>query len=240
MNLLLLDSDDFIHDDQVIVRGRRAKHLQSVQKITIGDVLNIGVLNGRMGNAIVTSVKDDEVTLGSLNLFQEAPPPLAVHIILALPRPKMLRRIFQTAATMGVKKITLINAYKVEKSFWQTPFLQQERVEEQFQLGLEQGKDTNMPCLTLAKRFKPFVEDELSIIAKATKNWVAHPYNSNPCPRDIPLTEPCCLAIGPEGGFTDYEVEKLKQVGFEPISLGTRILRVETALPVLLAKIFSS
>jgi len=239
MNLLLLDSDDFIHDDQVVLRERRAKHLKSVQKVAIGDSVRIGQINGRMGQAIVTGIDENQVTLAQLSLSQPPPKPLPVHLILALPRPKMLRRIFQTAATMGVKQITLVNAYKVEKSYWQTPFLQAEKIHEQLILGLEQAKDTLLPKVTLAKRFKPFVEDELSIACRGKQNWVAHPYNSGACPRDQCLETPSSLAIGPEGGFIEYEVEKLSDIGFQSISLGDRILRVETALPVLLAKLFN-
>ena len=239
MNLLLLDSEDFVHYDQVILSQRRAKHLQTVQKVAVGDYLRVGQVNGRMGHAIVTAIHDNQIILSELSLTLEPPTPLPVHILLALPRPKMLRRIFQTAATMGVKKITLINAYKVEKSYWQTPFLEPEKIREQLLLGLEQGKDTILPTVTLEKRFKPFVEDKLSLACNNTVNWVAHPYRSQDCPRDQDITTPCTLAIGPEGGFIDYEVNKLQTIGFKAISLGDRILRVETALPVLLAKLFN-
>ncbi|BFM11519.1 16S rRNA (uracil(1498)-N(3))-methyltransferase [Simiduia litorea] len=193
-----------------------------------------------MGQAVVTAVDENQVTLSQVMLSQEPPTPLPLHLLLALPRPKMLRRIFQTAATMGVKEITLINAYKVEKSYWQTPFLQAEKIREQLILGLEQAKDTLLPSVTFAKRFKPYVEDELSLICQGKQNWIAHPYQSQACPRDQSLYTPSSLAIGPEGGFIEYEVEKLNAIGFQSIGLGDRILRVETALPVLLAKLFNT
>ena len=88
---------------------------------------------------------------------------------MAMPRPKMLRRSLQTIATMGVKQLYLINSYRVEKSFWQSPFLKAESVLEDFILGLEQARDTRLPTLHVRKRFKPFVEDELPQIITEKK-----------------------------------------------------------------------
>ncbi len=149
----------------------------------------------------------------------------------------MLRRIFQTIATMGVKRLYLINTWRVEKSYWQTPWLSDSAIREQLILGLEQGCDTVLPEIIIKKRFKPFVEDELPNIISNTKALVAHPTGSAPCP--MALNRQTSLAVGPEGGFIDYEVTKLVEAGFESITLGNRILRVEIAIPVLLSKLFS-
>jgi len=178
----------------------------------------------------------DEQASISLELGVQPPRALPITIILALPRPKMLRRILQTIAAMGVKNIYLINSSRVEKSFWQTPFLRPESIEEQLILGLEQAKDTILPSVHLRKLFKPFVEDELTGIVGKSRAIIAHPGAEKPCP--INLDSQVTLAIGPEGGFIPYEVEKLLSVGFDSIHLGPRILRVETAVPALLSRLF--
>ena len=147
----------------------------------------------------------------------------------------MLKRTFQTLAAMGVKRIVLMNTYRVEKSYWQTPWLQPEAIREQLILGLEQARDTVLPEVILEKRFKPFVEDRLSAMGVGMRKLVAHPVSEQECPSH--LAEPVMLAIGPEGGFIPYEVERLLEYGFECVHLGSRILRVETAVPVLLSRL---
>ena len=237
MNLALLLDEDFIADDRVLLRGRRRLHLDEVIQAQPGHRLPVGRLNGLMGTGELLRLTGEEAEL-RVHLDREPPRPLPLTLILALPRPKMLKRVIQNCATMGVKRLYLINSYKVEKSFWQSPWLSEEKLRENLILGLEQGMDTSLPQVTLCKRFKLFVEDELPAIASGSRRLVAHPGTSTACPTyvDTPVT----LCIGPEGGFIPYEVEKLIETGFEPVHLGPRILRVETAVPVLLARLFDS
>jgi RsmE family RNA methyltransferase len=147
----------------------------------------------------------------------------------------MMRRILQTCATLGVSEITLLNSAKVEKSYWQTPLLQPMSIYNNLLLGLEQAGTTQLPLLHKAELFKPFVEDKLSHWAGHSRRLVAHPRNANACPDAT--QQATTLAIGPEGGFTDYEVGKLEEQGFIPFSLGPRIMRVETAIPVAISRL---
>ncbi|MGH1486192.1 MAG: 16S rRNA (uracil(1498)-N(3))-methyltransferase [Cellvibrionaceae bacterium] len=236
MNLVLLSQQDFIDKNQVSMSGRRLDHIQAVHQATIGDQLTVGMVNGKIGKGTILSINDQKVVM-SIDLNQAPPPPLPITLVLALPRPKMLKRILQTCATMGVKKIILINSYRVEKSFWLTPLLKEASIEEQFTLGLEQAKDTLMPELIIEKRFKPFVQDRLPGVCENTLAVVAHPGSQRPYPTRI--EEPTTLVVGPEGGFIPYEIALLTEAGCEAVHLGPRILRVETAITALLAH-FSS
>lgn len=236
MNLLLLKGSDFTSKDQVILKGRRLHHLLKIHKAEPGDTLKAGLVNGKMGLAEILEISPTAAILKT-NLTEPPPAPLPATLILALPRPKMLRRIFQTIATMGVKNLYLINTWRVEKSYWQTPWLESSAIQEQLILGLEQGCDTTLPEVIIKKRFKPFLEDELPSIIQGSQAFVAHPVDGISCP--VGLNTPTTLAVGPEGGFIDYEVTRFIETGFQSISLGSRILRVETAIPVLLSKLFS-
>lgn len=135
MNLLLLEPGDFSSDNRVVLTGRRLKHLQQVHQIQAGDTLKAGLLNGRKGTATLLSLSDQAAEL-EVSLICNPPPPLPVTILLALPRPKMLRRILQTIATMGVKQLYLINSWRVEKSYWQSPCLTLPAIREQLLFGL--------------------------------------------------------------------------------------------------------
>ncbi|MCK9534271.1 MAG: 16S rRNA (uracil(1498)-N(3))-methyltransferase [Pseudomonas sp.] len=235
MNLLLLSPADFIAADRVRITDRRLQHLNTVNKASVGQTLRAGCLGGLQGQATLLSIDQTAAEL-HVNLQDPAPAKLPLTLLLALPRPKMLRRTLQTIASMGVDKLILINSYRVEKSFWQTPFLQPEAIHAELILGLEQARDTILPEVILAKRFKPFVQDQLPALAAKTRGLIAHPGDYPECPRA--LSEPVTLAIGPEGGWIAYEVDLLSQAGLQPVQLGQRILRVETAVPVLLARLF--
>jgi RsmE family RNA methyltransferase len=235
VNLLLLDDGDFIADDRVLLTGRRLKHLQEVHRATVGDSLRVGRLNGLMGSGQLLRLDAEQAEL-SIQLGQPAPEKLPITLLLALPRPKMLRRVLQTVSSMGVPKLILLNSYRVEKSFWQTPFLEPAAIREQLILGLEQARDTQLPEVIIEKRFKPFVEDQLPAITAGTLGLNGHPGDFPACPRAV--EQPVTLAIGPEGGWIPYEVEKLQHAGLQPVQLGERILRVETAVTALLARLF--
>lgn len=235
MNLVLLFESDFIAENRVELFSRRFDHISRIHKPSTGDSLSVGLLNGKIGTGVITNIGLNSVQL-TVSLTQPPPAPLPITLILALPRPKMLRRILQTCATMGVKELILINSFRVEKSYWQTPWLHENSVKEQFLLGLEQGRDTLLPKLTLEKRFKPFVEDRLPTICKGKHSMVAHPGNYPTCPSIS--NEETVMVIGPEGGFIPYEIEMLEKAGCLPVQLGERIMRVETAVPVILSKLF--
>ncbi|HCP03505.1 MAG: 16S rRNA (uracil(1498)-N(3))-methyltransferase [Pseudomonadales bacterium] len=235
MNLLLLEETDFIDADHVRLSGRRLAHMLDIQQVGVGDTLRVGRINGLMGQGTVLEL-DKNSALLNVVLNEQPPAKLPLTLLLAMPRPKMFRRILQHCATLGVPEIILLNSVRVEKSFWQTPFLQPEVVRDNLLLGLEQARDTVLPAVRIEKRFKPFVEDSLPGIIDGRLALVAHPGNFPACPRGI--DQPLTLAIGPEGGWVPYEVDKLIEAGMQPVQLGDRILRVETAVTALVSRLF--
>ena len=236
MNLILLFDSDFTDPTRTTVRltGRRFEHAVSVCRIAAGDTLRVGLVDGNTGAGTVR-----ELGSGFLEMavsFDDLPPePLPLALILALPRPKVLKRCLEVSATLGIKKIFIIETWRVEKSYWSSPVLAPEAIREHLLLGLEQGGDTAVPRVEIRRRFKPFVQDELPAIAAGSTALAGHPRAPDSCP--VGVAGPVTLAIGPEGGFIPYEIDLLQQAGFLPVALGERILRVEQAIPFLAGRI---
>lgn len=235
MNLLLLEPADIVTPTTAVVSGRRAEHIRRVLRSKPGDPLSAGLLGGRMGTAIVRAIDDHAVTL-ELALDHDPPAPLPVTLVLALPRPKVLNRVIASATSLGVKRLVLINAWRVEKSYWKSPRLEPSNLREQAIAGLEQARDTMLPAIELQRLFRPFVEGALPSLSEGTLRLVAHPGAAAKLPGNV--DGPVTLVIGPEGGWIVPEIESLERAGFVPVSLGPRILRVETAVAAVLSKLF--
>jgi RsmE family RNA methyltransferase len=235
MNLILLFEEDFTGPQRhVRLSGRRHAHVRQVHRAVVGDELCVGLAGGPIGTGRVT-VLDDRWLEMEVTFRRAAPPPLPIILVLALPRPTVLKRILGTVTAMGVKQVILFHSYRVEKSYWKSPALDKDNIHARLVLGLEQARDTILPEVTVQPLFKPFVEDVLPGVSSHTLALVAHPQSVDPCPRGVKT--PVTLVVGPEGGFIPYEIEKLTALGFTPVCLEERILRVETAVTALLSRL---
>lgn len=247
MNLVLFSPEQEITEGVYLTNTRQSEHLKRVLRVRVGDMLRVGVMGGALkhgyvvdGSALELAGFDASGYYIKMDAQEETPPPrLPVDIVLALPRPQMIKRILQTVSCMGIRSIHFFQSEKVEKSYWQSPVLEDDALHTQLLLGLEQGMDTQLPQVQKHTQFWPFVENTLGDMAVVNDRCViAHPGDFPSCPR-VETTESVCLAIGPEGGFTEREVAAFVRRGFSPVQLGQRILKVETAIPVLLASLFS-
>ena len=230
MNLILLSPEDYVDNERVRLTDRRFEHIHSVHRAEVGDRLRIGLLDGLVGYGTVVKLSNVEVEL-EVVLNESPPAPLDLTLILALPRPKCLRRILQSVSAMGVKSIYLIRTRRVEKSYWSSPHLSPESISWYLRLGLEQGRDTVVPKVEKRLLFRPFVEDEIPVLTKKKSCYVAHPTAQRSFPR-VPLQKSAIVAIGPEGGFIPFELDLLERHGFIPVSFGPRPLRVEDAVVI--------
>ena len=234
MNIVLLEAEQTQSEFWKIDNPRQIQHLSQHVQLNAGDTLKVGIRNGQRYLTEVVTISEQHILLRPIQV-EAVPAKLPVHLILALPRPKVLRRIIMDAVTLGVQRISLIHSYRVDKSYWQSPFLQQ--LDDYVTLGLEQAGDTISPEIQMYKRFKPFVEDVLpTFISDQKPAYVAHPYAEQQMPHAIQHS--CCLIVGPEGGFIPFEVDLLKKNGCQARRLGNRILRTETAVSHILGRLF--
>ena len=238
MNLILLRPEE-IHNKRVTLTDHRAEHILSVLKSAPGDSLKTGIVNGPVGRSRVVDVSANSVVL-EITVEGDTPPRPQTDLILALPRPIMLKRILSQATALGVARIFLIKANRVEKSFFNASLLKNNAWNAHLELGLEQSVDTLLPKISVHNRFRPFVEDFLPEITKDyPRRLVAHPEAQKKLADivTLPLTDRVLLAIGPEGGWVDFEINTFEKQGFQAFAMGPRILKVDTAVSALLAQI---
>lgn len=232
MNVLLLRDEDFTGPELVRLTGRRALHAHEVLRAARGEALRVGRLGGLLGSGEVLRAEPRSLEL-RVSLTDPPPPRARCDLVLAIPRPKALKKVLPAAASLGVDRIFLVNAARVEKSYFDSKVLDPAFIEELLVLGLEQARDTVLPQVVVRERFRPFVEDELPSLSSGARRLVPHPPAKEPMPR-LGAEEPVVFAVGPEGGWVPFELELLASQGFQLFTLGPRVLRVEVCVPYLL------
>jgi 16S rRNA (uracil1498-N3)-methyltransferase len=240
VNLVLLEPSEVFQHSGVELSGPRAAHLIDVLRVVPGQTVRVGVIDGPVGVGTVRVVADKRVVVDCAFESGSAPRP-GVDLLLALPRPKVMRRMWAQLSALGVSRIILTNAEKVERPYFDTHFLQPECYRPLLLEGLQQARDTALPTVTIHRRFKVLVEDDLGGLSDAGLRLVADPSGTRGL-SDVVRSRPgdstptrVLLAIGPEGGWNSFELALLDAHGFERVSMGPRILRTDTACLALLA-----
>jgi RsmE family RNA methyltransferase len=235
VNLMLIEPDELTHDSIVRLSGARLRHLRDVLRVANGATLRVGLVDGPRGTAVIHSIDNNVVELGC-TFEATAPARPAVDLVLALPRPKVMRRLFAQIAALGVGRIILTNAARVERDYFDAHILSPAVYRPLLIEGLQQAKDTRLPPVTIHRQFRILVEDDLKELIPDGARLVAEPGEAPSIERQTAASasDRIVLAIGPEGGWNEFELTLMKRHGFLPISLGTRTLRSDTACVALL------
>lgn len=233
MNRIIFEPDEAASQSIVLGAGdRRAVHIQNVLHASVGDRIRVGIVEGLCGTATITSVTDGAISMEAVFDTPSATP--WFDLLIAMPRPKVMRRMWAPLASLGVRDIIVVGAAKVEKFYFDTHVLDDGFIAPLLREGMEQAGTTHVPRVRVFKRFRPFVEDVIPSEYALSPKIVAHPYaGASAIPRfpadpkpDVPLP---MVAIGPEGGWTEYELGLLAKAGFAAFSLGSRPLRTDIA-----------
>jgi 16S rRNA (uracil1498-N3)-methyltransferase len=234
MNLILCESDEVRADGAVTLTGVRAAHVREVLRVAAGDEVRVGVVDGPCGQGTVLAIDDDRVEL-SCRFDPVVPPRPAIDLLLALPRPKVMRRLWAQLAAIGVGRIILTNASRVERHYFDTHILHEATYRPLLIEGLQQARDTRVPRVSIHRQFRVLIEDELDGLCKDETRLVAHPAAHLGAVRSMTTivreSEPqrALLAIGPEGGWNAFELDLLQRHRFDAIAMGPRVLRTDTA-----------
>jgi 16S rRNA (uracil1498-N3)-methyltransferase len=236
VNLVLVDEGDLEGSNRVTLCDARAEHLLKVLKVVPGQPVRIGRLDGPLGVGTVEIADGGRVTLQCV--FQADPPPQPrVDLLLAVPRPKVMRRLWAQLAALGVGQIILTNAERVERQYFDTHVLTEHSYRPLLVEGLQQAGDTRLPSVTIHRQFKVLIEDHLDKLFSDGVRLVADRRATMPVVSAIGEERRgrILVAVGPEGGWNAFELALLEARGFHPVALGPRTLRVDTACTAILA-----
>lgn len=241
MNLLILTEDDRGDGAIFIVGGTRRRHIIGVLRASVGDRLEVGLVDGPVGTAIVRAIENEQIVLECYWLKDVRQTDPAIDIICALPRPQTFKRVLQPSATMGVRRVHFVNSNRVEKCFFSASVTRPERIRQYLEKGLSQGKRTRLPKVSINPRFRCFFEEVVPRLESDEQGKVVKLVAEVECESYLnsPLLEGAAriiIAIGPEGGWVPFELEIMRSHGFEKFTLGDWPLRVENALVATLAQ----
>jgi 16S rRNA (uracil1498-N3)-methyltransferase len=242
MNVILIEPNELNARNEVTLEDRRAEHIVQVLQGVEGQSLRIGRIDGPLGTGMIRAVGKATVTLRCL--FNSEPPPRPlVDLLLALPRPKVMKRLWAPLASLGIGHIHLTNAQRVERYYFDSHVLEPDFVRLQLLEGLAQAMDTRVPQVSIHKQFKPLLEDQLDALAGDSLRIAADPAATQRVHQAVgnqPDQQRVLLAIGPEGGWTEFELQLLKQHRFELVTTGHRILRSDTACTALITLVYDA
>ena len=236
MNLILLEAREVSESHQVTIADARARHLLNVLHVIPGQTVRVGLLDGPLGEGTVESAGDGRVTMRCV-FEQNRPCRPPIDVVLALPRPKVLRRLWAQLAALGVGQIILTNAGRVERQYFDTHVVTEAVYRPLLVEGLQQARDTRVPLVSVHRQFRILVEDHLDTLFAEGRRLVADPSGTTPLASALAHSQAdrVLIAIGPEGGWNGFELELLASHGFEVVGLGARTLRVDTACIALLS-----
>jgi RsmE family RNA methyltransferase len=236
VNLILLDERDRLGSCHVTLADGRAAHLLNVLRVVPGQTVRVGLLDGPLGVGTVESTDDGRVTLRCV--FDADPPSRPrVDVLLALPRPKVMRRLWAQLAALGVGQIILTNAERVERHYFDTHVLGEACYRPLLIEGMQQARDTRLPAVSIHRQIKVLVEDRLNTLFGDGLRLVADPGGTTSIASAIGEhpDQRVLVAIGPEGGWNAFELALFEAHGFHSVGLGPRTLRVDTACTAILA-----
>ena len=239
MNLILVEPSAVGGDGTVRLSAAQSAHVLDVLKAAQGSVVRVGVIDGATGLGAIASVTGRCVELRCE--FETIPERPRVDLLLALPRPKVLRRLWSHVAALGVGQVILTNAEKVERDYFGNHLLHEDVYRPLLIEGLQQARDTRLPRVSIHRRFRVLVEDHLDGLCPDARRIVAHPVAPRTGGASVAAalagigTGRVLLAVGPEGGWNDFELALLESRGFARVGMGPRTLSTTTACIALLA-----
>lgn len=221
----------------------RARHIIDVLRRTPGDTFDAGLVNGPLGKATLTGITDAALTLAFAPTHEPSPLP-PVTLIIGLPRPQTARDILRDATTLGATRIHFVVTERADPNYATSTLWTSGEWRRHCLTGAAQAFDTRIPEVTWTYT----LATALASLPGTPSGSSAHRVALDNYEATVPL-KAChlsnektaeaagfsALAFGPERGWGAADREALRAAGFTLAHLGTRVLRVETAVVAALA-----
>ena len=166
MNLILLQPTELDGEGTVRLTDARGAHIATVLNAVPGQHVRIGLVDGPFGTGTVTAVEPSQVSMRCE--FEAATPSRPrLDLLLALPRPKVMRRLWSQLAALGVGQVILTNAARVERDYFGAHVVDPAVFTPLLIEGLQQARDTRLPVVSIHRRLKVLVEDDLDALFPA-------------------------------------------------------------------------
>ena len=230
MNWIVVDKSELDDKQDVWLSGDRAEHIRSVLRLSVGDQIRITCVNGPLGKGTIKEWREDGVRVTCI--WGEVPLRPTLNLLLAMPRPKVLRRLWAQISALGVDHIYLIGADRVERYYFDSHVVQPDMYKPLLREGLAQSGGSWMPNVKVYPRFNSFFTEVMPTVFSDHLKWVANPREKATFIDQLSRIhndKEWLLAVGPEGGWSVSELDIFKAHGFLSVSLGSRILRSDTA-----------
>lgn len=231
----------FLYDNELIVgqkdylTGEEAHHLIHARRIKLGETFELQDSKQERFIVICQKITRHEIHFQVQTPLPFIPPsPLKIDVILGLPKEKILDWIIQQVTELGVSSLSIFIAQYSPKSI--SPTFQHKAInrwEKIAQAACKQSGRQAPPKILFYKNF----QEPLESISAHSHNWILSLDATKSSLPDLELTPsaenkffPHCVAVGPEGGFHINELELAYSHGMQPIQLGPRVLKSETAV----------
>lgn len=254
MNLILFEQGEAVAssaDEFTVIlpkSDRRYIHCTNVLHVDTESVVRVGVIDGNMYDARVEQLDSEQIvfSFGEGNQRRVAEnSDMNISLILALPRPKVLGRLWPVFSQLGFRRVMLIRAERVEDAYFGSHFMNEENYRPLLIKGLEQASvSTRLPEISFEKRpLNVFLEKRLDVAfpPESTNRFVCHPEDAkdgrHSSSKYYDNTKETVIALGPEGGWLDFEIDALRKNKFVPVTCSSRVFTTDVAIIALTSAI---
>jgi 16S rRNA (uracil1498-N3)-methyltransferase len=212
------------------LNGPQAEHLVRVLRVEVGDIYEISD-NERRYLAKIGTARKSTVTFEVLEPLEPGPDVASVHLYPAIFKFDRLEWMIEKATELGVTSIHPFESTRTERGLMQAAAKRLSRWQRVVLEASQQSRRLKRPEINPAVKFQAAIEGEATLKlmldeADAAPGLLSVVTDSYPTKTP---SDHIAVIVGPEGGWTDEERERIIAAGWKQCSLGSTILRAETA-----------